>query len=77
MIGKNIVEGDYVISDTQPHAALGSYVAALVDGQCTLKTFIRENGQTFLRAENPCYANIIPAEEMKVQGVMVFLLRRG
>jgi repressor LexA len=77
MIGKNIAEGDYVILDKGRMPRSGHVVAALVDGQSTLKTFVREKGQTFLRAENPNYADIIPAEEMKIQGVMVFLLRRS
>ena len=76
MIGKNIVEGDFVILDKSRMPRSGHVVAALVDGDCTLKTFVREEGKTFLRAENPRYPDIIPAEEMKVQGVMVFLLRR-
>ncbi len=77
MIGKSIVEGDYVILDRSRIPRSGQVVAALVDGDCTLKTFVRENGTTFLRAENPKYPDIIPAEEMKVQGVMIYLLRRA
>ncbi|MDB6023784.1 MAG: lexA [Verrucomicrobiales bacterium] len=77
MTGRNIVEGDYVILDRSRMPRSGQVVAALVDGQCTLKTFIREGGETYLQAENPNYPNIIPAQEMKVQGVMVFLMRRG
>jgi repressor LexA len=51
-------------------------VAALIDGQVTLKTFILQQGKPYLRAENPRYPNLIPQEELQIQGVMVALVRR-
>ena len=53
-------------------------MAALIDhGTTTLKTYGHdEAGQPFLRSENRAYpAQIIPRDEMKVQGVMVGKLR--
>jgi repressor LexA len=51
-------------------------VAAYVDGQSTLKTFVVKNGKLYLRAENPKYPNIIPAEELTIQGVFKGLIRK-
>ena len=52
-------------------------VAALIDGESTLKRFLVERGQPFLRAENPRYPDLLPADELVIQGVMVGLLRTG
>lgn len=77
MIGRQIAEGDYVILDKNRIAKSGDVVAALVDGQSTLKTFVRQGDKVYLRPENPKYKNIIPAEEAMIQGVMVLLIRKA
>ncbi|MGA2659394.1 MAG: transcriptional repressor LexA [Verrucomicrobiota bacterium] len=76
MIGKHIVGGDVVIIEhgLAPHP--GDVVAALIDGQVTLKTFLMHRGKPCLRAENPRYPNLVPQEELQVQGVMVALVRK-
>jgi len=76
MIGKHIVGGDIVIVEQglAPHP--GDVVAALIDGQVTLKTFLLHRGKPRLRAENPRYPTLVPQEEMQVQGVMVALVRK-
>ena len=75
MIGANIVEGDYVfLTPKEPRPR--DIVAALIDGESTLKRFLLQRGQPFLRAENPRYPDLIPADELFIQGVMVGLLRR-
>ncbi len=76
MVGKAIVDGDIAIIEhgLTPHP--GDVVAALIDGQVTLKTFLLQRNKPYLRAENPRYPNLIPQEELQVQGVMVALVRR-
>lgn len=75
MIGANIVEGDCVfLTPKEPRPR--DIVAALIDGESTLKRFLLQRGQPFLRAENPRYPDLIPADELFIQGVMVGLLRR-
>jgi len=76
MIGKNIIDGDTVIIEHGVQPRSGDVVAALIDGQVTLKTFILQQGKPYLRAENPRYPNLIPQEELQIQGVMVALVRR-
>jgi repressor LexA len=76
MIGKNIVEGDTVIIEHGVQPRSGDVVAALIDGQVTLKTFVLQQGKPYLRAENPRYPKLIPQEELQIQGVMVALVRR-
>jgi repressor LexA len=76
MLGKNIVEDDIVIIEHGVQPRPGDVVAALIDGQVTLKTFLLQRGKPYLRAENPRYPNLIPQEELQIQGVMVALIRK-
>jgi repressor LexA len=76
MLGKCIVDGDVAIIEHGVQPRSGDVVAALIDGQVTLKTFVLHRGKPFLRAENPRYPNLIPQEELQIQGVMVALVRR-
>ena len=76
MIGKHIRDGDYVILEHGVTPQSGDVVAALIDNESTLKTFILDKGRPYLRAENPRYPTLIPAEELVVQGVVVALIRK-
>jgi repressor LexA len=74
MNGAHIAHGDYVILE-QRQPKPRDIVAALLDGESTLKRYILEHGKPFLRAENPAYPDLIPARELVIQGVMVGLVR--
>lgn len=76
MIDAHIVEGDIVLLQQKP-AHSGDIVAALVDGETTLKRLTLQQGRPVLRPENPRYRDIIPQERFEVQGVMVGLIGRG
>jgi repressor LexA len=76
MLGKSIVDGDIAIIEHGVQPRPGDVVAALIDGQVTLKTFLLQRGKPYLRAENPRYPNLIPQEELQIQGVMVALVRK-
>lgn len=74
MIDAHIVEGDCVILEhREPRTR--DIVAALIDGETTLKRFLMKNRRPFLKAENALYPDLIPARELIIQGVMVGLLR--
>ena len=77
MIGRHILDGDVVVLEHGPDPRNGQMVAALIDGASTLKTFVVKNGKPYLRAENPKYPNLIPAEELMIQGVFKALIRRA
>jgi repressor LexA len=53
----------------------GDIVAALIDGETSLKRYVMERGRSYLKAENPRYPDLVPARELKIQGVMVSLIR--
>jgi repressor LexA len=76
MIGRHIMEGDYVVLEHGKTPRPGDVVAALIDNESTLKTYVVQRGRPHLRAENPRYPNLIPASELVIQGVMVALVRR-
>jgi repressor LexA len=76
MIDAHICDGDTVILEFREPRHM-DVVAALNDGETTLKRFIREKGKAYLKAENENYPDLIPARELVVQGVMVGLLRNG
>src|SRR3979409_1950052 len=62
------VRGDSMID---AHIDEGDIVAALIDGETTLKRYVVERGRPYLKAENSRYPNLRPARELRVQGVMV------
>jgi repressor LexA len=76
MIGAHIVDGDIVILEDSKEAHNSDIVAALIDGETTLKRYVVEHGRPYLKAENPRYPDLIPARELKIQGVMVSLIRK-
>ena len=77
MIGRHILAGDVIVLEHGPDPRNGQVVAALIDGESTLKTFILKGGRPFLRAENPKYPDLIPAQELMIQGVFRALVRKA
>ena len=77
MIGKHILPGDFVICEHGLTPKPGDVVAALIDRESTLKTFVTNRGKPCLKAENPKFPKLIPAEELVIQGVMIALVRKG
>jgi repressor LexA len=77
MIGRHILDGDIVVLEHGPEPRHGDIVAALIDGESTLKTFLRKNGKLCLKAENPKFPDLIPAQELMIQGVFKALIRRA
>ena len=76
MIGAQIADGDTVLLKRATPRE-GDIVAALIDGEVTLKRYQLKRGKPFLKAENPAYPDLIPAAELVIQGVMIGLIRRS
>jgi repressor LexA len=73
MTGAGILDRDLVVLEiAQPNNR--DIVAALLDGEVTLKRYLVVGGRPFLRAENPDYPDLIPARELLIQGVFRALL---
>lgn len=75
MIDAAICEGDYVVVRQQPDATNGDIVAALIDGEATVKTFKRTPGQVWLLPHNPAYSPI-DGNQATILGKIVAVLRR-
>lgn len=75
MIGKHILPGDIAVVEHGPTPRQGDVVAALVDGDSALKTFMSDERGPFLKSENPNYPDLRPTASLLVQGVLVALIR--
>ncbi|MFL6238132.1 MAG: transcriptional repressor LexA [Actinomycetes bacterium] len=75
MVDAAIADGDWVVVRQQPVAESGEIVAAMIDGEATVKTFKRRGGQVWLMPHNPAY-DPIPGDEATVLGRVVAVLRR-
>ena len=75
MTGAGIEDGDLVILEHREPRP-GAVVAALIDGETTLKRYLHQRGKPYLKAENPRFPDLLPVRELLIQGVMVALIRR-
>ena len=75
MLGAQIVDGDLAILEQRP-ARDGDIVAALIDGETTLKRLQKGREGVWLKAENPAFPDLHPVQDLEVQGVLVALVRR-
>ena len=75
MIEAAICDGDYVAIRQQPTAENGEIVAALIDGEATVKTFQRKDGNVWLLPHNPAY-DPIDGTHATILGKVTAVLRR-
>ena len=75
MIDAAITDGDWVVIRQQPTAENGDIVAAMIEGEATVKTFKRRDGHNWLMPHNPAYEPI-PGDEATILGRVVAVLRR-
>jgi repressor LexA len=74
MIDAAICDGDWVVVRRQPVAENGEIVAAMIDGEATVKTFKRIDGHVWLLPHNSAYAPI-PGDDSQLLGRVVTVLR--
>lgn len=74
MIDAAICDGDWVVVRRQPVAENGEVVAAMIDGEATVKTFKQDHGHLWLLPQNPAYAPI-PGDDAQILGRVVAVLR--
>jgi repressor LexA len=75
MINAAIADGDWVVVRQQPVAENGDIVAAMIDGEATVKTFKRATDHVWLMPHNPSYTPIL-GDEAEILGKVVAVLRR-
>jgi repressor LexA len=75
MINAAITDGDWVVVRQQQVADNGDIVAAMIDGEATVKTYQRKDGHVWLLPHNDVYEPI-PGDDALVLGRVVTVLRR-
>lgn len=75
MIEAAIADGDWVVVRQQPVAENGDIVAAMIDGEATVKTFKRRDEGVWLMPHNPAY-DPIPGDDATILGRVVAVLRK-
>lgn len=74
MIDAAICDGDWVVVRRQPVAENGEIVAAMIDGEATVKTLRRADGHVWLMPHNAAYSPIV-GDEATILGRVVSVLR--
>ncbi|WP_092528147.1 transcriptional repressor LexA [Amycolatopsis arida] len=74
MIDAAICDGDIVVVRQQPEAHSGQIVAAMIDGEATVKVYRRRHGHVYLEPRNPDY-DVIDGDGAVVLGIVVSVLR--
>ena len=75
MIDAAICNGDYVVIRQQPTAENGEIVAAMIDGEATVKTFQRKDGKVWLLPHNDAFEPI-DGTHATILGKVTAVLRR-
>ena len=75
MLDAAICDGDWVVVRQQPTANNGEIVAAMLDGEATVKTYRFRDNHVWLMPHNPAFEPI-PGDEATILGKVVAVLRR-
>ncbi len=75
MIDAAICDGDWVVVRQQQVAENGEIVAAMIDGEATVKTYRRRDGHVWLMPHNPAFTPI-PGDDATLLGKVTAVLRR-
>jgi repressor LexA len=74
MVDAAICDGDFVVIRSQKTAERGEIVAAMIDGEATVKTLSIKNGHVWLLPANDNYAPI-PGDSAEILGKVTAVLR--
>ena len=74
MIDAAICDGDYVVIRSQKDCQKGEIVAAMIDGEATVKTFSTKGGKVWLLPANDAY-DPIPGDRAEILGKVTAVLR--
>jgi repressor LexA len=74
MIEAAICDGDFVVIRSQQSCEKGEIVAAMIDGEATVKTFTRRDGHIWLLPANPAFSPI-NGDNAEILGKVTAVLR--
>jgi repressor LexA len=75
MVDAAICDGDVVVVRRQDEAHSGEIVAAMIDGEATVKVLRRRDGHVYLEPRNPAYS-VIDGDRAAILGKVVSVMRR-
>ena len=75
MVDAAICDGDMVVVRQQPEAQSGEIVAAMLDGEATVKVYRRRGGHIYLEPRNSAYP-VLDGDRAAVLGKVVSVMRR-
>ena len=75
MLNAAITDGDWVVVRQQANADNGDIVAAMIDGEATVKTYQHRDGRVWLLPQNEAFAPI-PGDDAVILGRIVTVLRK-
>ena len=75
MLDAAICDGDWVVVRQQPNANNGEIVAAMLDGEATVKTYRNRDGHVWLMPQNPAFDPIV-GDHATILGRVVTVVRR-
>ncbi|MFP4163329.1 MAG: transcriptional repressor LexA [Chitinispirillaceae bacterium] len=78
MTGIGVLDNDIVVVRKRCTAENGEVIVALMDGEATLKRFMRRADCIILRAENPAFSDIVVPEggDIQILGKLVGVIRK-
>ncbi len=78
MCGIGILNGDIVVVKKKNNAEHGEVVVVIIDGDATIKRFMKQNGKILLHAENPAYSDIelLSVNSIQIAGKLVGVIRK-
>ena len=74
MVDAAICDGDYVVVRSQNNAEKGEIVAAMIDGEATVKTFTKKDGHIWLMPANKDFKPI-NGDNCEILGKVTAVLR--
>ena len=76
MTGAGIFPNDLLVVDRSIEAKSGNIVIAVLNGEFVVKRLCMRNGNAELRAENPAFGPVVPADgcEVEIWGVVKYVL---
>ncbi len=75
MVDAAIADGDWVVVRQQEDAENGQIIAAMIDGEATVKTLQRRDGKAWLLPHNPAFSPI-DGDDATILGRVVSVLRK-
>ena len=78
MTGAGIFDGDLLVVDKSLNPSSGDIVIAIMDGDLTVKRYIKQGAKVMLKPENPRFKEIVlqDGQELQVWGVVTSTVKK-